>query len=211
MFDIEYKGGNAVIIATKGSKLILDPKLSLVGLKDLAVKDSVELATEPRFLVNDPAARMVLEGPGEYEVGDFSIKGIPVVRHIDDESSKPGSTIYRIDVGEVGIAVFGNISGNLNEDQLEAIGLVDILIIPVGGGGYTLDYTNATRLVRQIEPKVVIPIHYADTAIQYEVPQDPLSLFTNELDVPIESVDKYKLKSETALPSVMTIYELRRS
>ena len=49
MFDIEYKGGNSIVIASKKTTLIVDPKLSLVGLKDLKVSGAVELATEPRL------------------------------------------------------------------------------------------------------------------------------------------------------------------
>ena len=171
----------------------------------------VELATETRFLVESPDARLVIEGPGEYEIGEFSIRGIPAMRHIDTEPEKSGTTMYRIAVGEVKIALLGNIAEKLNEDQLETIGVVDIVILPVGGGGYTLDGSGAARLVRQIDPKVVIPIHYADNAINYEVPQDSLDTFVSELGAAVESVDKYKLKSAASLPAAMTIIEVKRT
>src|SRR5690606_35815909 len=101
------------------------------------------------------------------------------------------------------------IAGNLSEDQLEAIGVVDIGIVPVGGGGYTLDGVNAARLIRQIDPKVVVPVHYADSGVSYEVPQDDLKLFTDELGAPVETVDKYKVKSMATLPPTMTIVEIK--
>lgn len=211
MFDIEYKGGNSVVIATKNLKLVSDPKLSVVGLKDVNTKDMVELATETRFLVESPDARLVIEGPGEYEIGEFSVRGIPAMRHIDTVSEKSGTTMYRITIGEVKIALLGNIAEKLNEDQLETIGVVDIVILPVGGGGYTLDGSGAARLVRQIDPKVVIPIHYADNAINYEVPQDSLDTFVSELGATVESVDKYKLKSAASLPAATTIIEVKRT
>jgi L-ascorbate metabolism protein UlaG (beta-lactamase superfamily) len=211
MFDIEYKGGNSVIITTKGLKLVADPKLSLLGLKDLGTKDMVALATEPRFFAGESEARLAIEGPGEYEIGDFSIRGIPATRHIDVESEKSGTTIYRIDIGEVSIALLGNIAGKLNEEQLEAIGVVDIVILPVGGGGYTLDGSSATRLVREIDPKVIIPIHYADTHLNYEVPQDALDMFISLLGAPVETTDKYKLKAAAMLPTVMTVVEIKRT
>ena len=69
MFDLEYKGGNALVISTKKSSLVIDPKLSLIGLKDLKVKDQIAVATENRFRVADTDAQVVIEGPGEYEVG----------------------------------------------------------------------------------------------------------------------------------------------
>jgi L-ascorbate metabolism protein UlaG (beta-lactamase superfamily) len=211
VFDIEYKGGNCVIISTKKSKLIADPKVSVLGLKDLSVKNAVEVATEQRFLVEEPEARIVIEGPGEYEVEDFSIRGIPATRHIDTDSSEPVSTIYRIDVGDVGIALLGNVAGRLSEDQLEAIGVVDVAILPVGGGGYTLDHVSAATLARQIDPKVVIPVHYADAGLAYEVPQDSLELFTKEIGAPAESTLRYKVKSAAALPATMSVVEIMRS
>ncbi len=211
MFEIEYRGGNSVIIATKGLKLVSDPKLSLLGLKDVNTKGMIELATERRFLTDGTDARLVIEGPGEYEIGEFSIRGTAATRHIDTDSDVSGTTIYRIDVGDVGIALLGNIAGKLEEEQLEAIGVVDVLILPVGGAGYTLDAVEAVRLVRQIDPKVIIPIHYAESGVTYEVPQDDLKTFTDEMGVAIEAVDKYKLKSVTALPAAMTVVEIKRT
>lgn len=209
MFDIEYKGGNTVVIATKKSKLITDPKQSVVGLKDIEPKGMVMLATEPRFEVPSDAAAVLLEGPGEYEVRDFSIRGIPARRHLDAEGY--GSTIYRLEVGEVRIAILGNIDPKLDEDQLEAIGVVDILILPVGGGGYTLDATAAAQLVRQIDAKVIIPVHYADSALKYEVPQDDFEVFQKELGGEVVTVDKLKVKAASSLPLVLTVYKLARS
>jgi L-ascorbate metabolism protein UlaG (beta-lactamase superfamily) len=211
VFEIEYKGANTIVISTKKSRLVSDPKLSLAGLKDIDVKNAVVVATEPRFTVVNAGELLTIEGPGEYEVGDFSIRGISAVRHIDAESSQPAATIYRIEIGEVSLALFGNISSSLSEDQLETIGVVDIAIVPVGGGGYTLDYVAAARLARQIGPKVVIPIHYADSALKYEVPQDSLDLFTSELGAPSEVTTKYKLKSASALPAAMSVIEISRS
>ena len=211
MFDIEYKGGNGIVVTTKKTSLVIDPKVSLVGLKDLSVKDAVELATEARFLLNDPAARLVLEGPGEYEVGDFSIRGVAAQRHIDTEQDEKRATIYRIEVGDVRIALLGNIDATLSDDQREALGVVDILLVPVGGGGYTLDATSAATLTRHIGPKVVIPIHYADSALSYEVSQDDVEVFTKELAAPVESVAKYKLKSAAGLPEVLTTVVVARS
>lgn len=211
MFDIEYKGGNTVVFATKKTTLVADPKTSVVGLKDTVVKDAVELATETRFSLDSKEAGLAIEGPGEYEIGDFSIRGISATRHIDTDDNEKIATIYRIEVGDVRIALLGNIAPKLTEDQLEEIGVVDILIIPVGGNGYTLDATSAAALVRQIDPKVVIPVHYADGAVKYEVPQDTLETFVKELGAPIETVSKYKLKGSVSLALTLTVIQVERS
>lgn len=211
MFDIEYKGGNTVVISTKKATLVTDPKQSLVGLKDLVIPGAIELATEPRFALNSAKARLRIEGPGEYEISDFSIRGRAATRHLDTAADEPIATIYRIEVGDVRIALLGNVADKLSEDQLEDLGVVDMLIVPVGGSGYTLDATGASSLVRQIDPKVVIPVHYADSGLKYEVTQGDLETFVKELGAPIETVSKYKVKSAANLPPVLTIVEVTRS
>lgn len=212
MFDIEYKGGNCVVISGKKTQVTIDPKLSLVGLKDIMAKDGVEIATEARFATNSTDAVLRIEGPGEYEVGEASIKGVSAQRHLDTEVDEPLSTMYRLEIGEVRLAILGNIAPKLHEDQLEEIGVVDILILPVGGNGYTLDGVSAATVVRQIEPRAVIPVHYADNALKYEVPQDSLDHFIKELAAPVEEAGgKLKVKSPSSLPSVLTVVKIDRS
>ena len=209
MFEVEYKGANTVAISTKKGTIITDPKLSLVGLKDANLKDAIELSTEARFALNAENARLVIEGPGEYGIADFDIHGIAAQRHLDADGK--ASTIYRIEAGEIRVALIGNIYEKITEAQLEEIGLIDVLIIPVGGNGYTLDATGAATITRQIDPKVVVPIHYADPAIKYEVNQDDFEIFAKELGGTIEEAPKLKLKTAAALPETLTIYKLARS
>ena len=154
MFDIEYKGGNCVVIASKKASLIVDPRLSLVGLKDIKTKDEIELATETRFRVENSDARIIIDSPGEYEVGDFTIRGVAATRHIDTESDELLSTIYRIECGDVRLAVIGNIASKLSDDQLEAIGVVDLLILPVGGEDTHLTQRVQHRLCVRLNQKL---------------------------------------------------------
>lgn len=211
MFDIEYKGGNGIILTSKGASIVVDPRLSLIGLKDLKTKDAIELVTEGRFRVDDSGARITIDSPGEYEVGDFTIRGIAATRHVDTSDQEKLSTIYQIECGDVRVAIIGNIGPKLTDEQMEGIGVVDVLLLPVGGGGYTLDATSASSLVRNIEPKVVIPVHYAETGISYEVPQDTLDVFIKELGAPVEQLPKLKIKSASSLPQTLTVMELSRS
>lgn len=211
MFELEYKGGNTVVVSTKKSTLVVDPKLSVVGLKDIKIKEQIELATEDRFRVNYGEARVVIDGPGEYEVGDFTVRGIAATRHIDTPEQEKLSTIYHIECGDIRMAIIGNVQAKLSEEQYESIGVVDILVLPVGGGGYTLDATSATAIVRSVEPKVVVPVHYAGSGLTYEVPQDVLETFTKELGVPVETVPKLKVKSTSLLPPALTVVAVERS
>ncbi|MEO5948852.1 MAG: MBL fold metallo-hydrolase [Candidatus Saccharimonas sp.] len=211
MFDIEYKGGNTITITSKKITLCIDPRTSIVGAKDLNTTDKVELGTEARFLMDNPAARLLIEGPGEYEVGDFTIRGVATTRHIDTPSDEQLATMYRVECGDVRVGILGNVDPNLSDDQLEQLGVIDVLIIPVGGGGYTLDATNATHLISQIEPKAIIPVHYAEAGLHYEVPQEPFEVFTKELSMPVEETAKFKVKSAATLPIVPTIIHLTRT
>lgn len=211
MFEIEYKGGNGLVINAKKQTAYIDAKLSVVGLSDLMVRDGIEIATEARFLTNGKDAKIVIEGPGEYEVGPFSVRGVAAVRHIDEPNSQKLSTMYRLEVEDVRIAILGNIAPKLDEDQQEELGIIDILVIPIGGNGYTLDATSAATLVRDMEPKAVIPVSYADDGLKYEVPQEALETFVTELGAPLETVSKYKVKSASALPAVMTVVQVTRS
>lgn len=211
MFEIEYKGANCVVVSSKKANIVIDPKLSLVGLKDANVKDAIELATEARFAINSEDAKLVIEGPGEYGIADFDIKGIAAQRHLDTDKDPKLSTIYRIETTEIRAAVLGNIYEKLSEDQLEEIGIVDVLIVPVGGSGYTLDATGAATITRQIDPKIVVPVHYAESGINYEVPQSDVETFISELGAPVEETPKLKLKSAATLPVVLTVFKLARN
>lgn len=211
MFDIEYKGAGSVVINTKKIKLVTDPKLSLVGLKDLSVKNAVQILTEDRFETSDDS-RMIFRGPGEYEIGDAGMYGFATQRHLDSEDQGRQSTSYRITVGGVKILLLANVAPKLSEDQLEDIGVVDVVIVPVGGGGYTLDATSATAIIRQLDPKAVVPVHYAESGLNYEVPQDDLDTFVKEVGAPIiEAGPKWKIRNANALPEQLSIIKVARS
>ena len=211
MFDIEYKGGNTVVIATKKNTLVIDPKMSIhKGEKDFVVKNDTELATEDRFLTQSDDFALSLSYPGSYEVGDFSINGFAEKRHIDSNDEQK-SVIYSIDVLGAKIGLLGNIGPELSDDQLENLGILDILILPVGGNGYTLDATSAVKIARNSDAKVIIPVHYAEDGINYEVPQNSLDIFIKELGADVEKTSKYKVKNISNFPEKMTIVHIERT
>lgn len=211
MFEIEYKGGNSLVVSMKKETIVIDPKRSVVGLPDISIDEAIEISTEDRFALNGVNAKIVINGPGEYGVADLDISGMPAQRHLDSEEKPKLSTIYRIEIYDVRIGLLGNIYEKITDDQLEELGLIDILIIPVGGNGYTLDGTGAANLVRKINPRVVIPVHYEDNELKYEVPQDNLDVFVKELAAPVETVAKYKVKSLSSVPAALTVVEITRS
>ncbi len=212
MFEIEYKGANAVVINTKKLRVVFDPNLDIVGGKNVPVNNDIEVVTEDRFSNVESTPRLLFDGPGEYEIGDVSVLGIPARRHIDAGSDVRKTTIYRITVGDVKGVVIGNVEDGLSDDQLESIGVVDFAVLPVGGGGYTLDAVGATKMARQLDAKVIIPVHYSDSTLNYEVPQADLDEFVKALGAPvIEAGQKWKLKKSADLPGSLTIVKISRS
>ena len=165
------------------------------------------------MLVVDSTPRLPIFGSMvNIEVGDISLLGIPARRHIDTADDVKRSTIYKITIGEAKGVVVGNIENKLTDDQLENIGVVDFAILPVGGNGYTLDVIGATSIIRQLDPKVVIPVHYSDATLHYEVPQDSVDEFVKNLGAPVvEAGSKWKLKKITDLPDNLTVVQISKS
>lgn len=189
--DLQFYGANCVSLTHKSTRLIIDDNLAELGAKSIAKADDVALYTGSHQA--ETAARLSLDSPGEYEVGDISIVGIAAQAHVDAEGRN--ATMFKLIVGDHSVLFTGHIYPELSENQLETIGLVDILVVPVGGSGYTLDPVGALKLIKAIEPKVVIPTHYADKALKYPVPQLDLASALKELAMePKESVSKLKYK-----------------
>lgn len=191
--ELQYYGGNCVRITTKKATIVIDDNLESLGAKSVTKPGDISLFTGAHAAPK-AEVKIVLDQPGEYEVSDVSIQGIPAQAHVDEKGTH-NATIYRLVVDDVRIAVVGHVYPELSGSQLEDINTVDVLIIPVGGNGYTLDSIGALKLIKDIEPKLVIPTHYADKGLNYEVPQQPLEDALKGLSMEShEAVAKLKVK-----------------
>lgn len=170
--DIQFYGANCVVLQNKHARVVIDDTLAELGAKSVAKEGDIALFTAPHKLVTSKP-KIVIDMPGEYEVSNISVFGLQTRAHMDEEKQK-SNTMYKLAWGDTNILVTGHIYPKLTEAELEAIGLIDIMFVPVGGNGYTTDATGALQLIKQIEPKLVIPTHYADSALSYEVPQQTL-------------------------------------
>ena len=208
--DIEYKGGNCVSLTVKKNVVVTDPKNSGLGLKDQGANVALQLVTQPQFVASHGDDTLVIDGPGEYEVANISIHGVAAQAHTDTADAPKKATMYSVAAEDISVAVVGHIYPELSEDQLEQLGVIDVLVVPVGGGGYTLDAAGAVSVVRKIGPKIVIPTHYADSSTKYEVPQADVEAFIKELGAPVEETNKLKLKAGT-LSEALTVYKIART
>ncbi len=191
--DLQYHGGNAISLNYKGARIVIDDNLTDLGAKSFTKADDVSLFTNA--VHPDSPARLVFDKPGEYEVSEISITGIPARSHMEEGNDK-SVTIFKLMAGDVSMLITGHIYPELTDAELEAIGLVDVLIVPVGGNGYTLDPVGALKVIKEIEPKIVIPTHYDDKSLKYPVPQQELTNALKELAMePKETLNKLKVKS----------------
>ncbi len=207
MTDITYKGANCLIIQTKATTIVTDPVTTGVKLPKEVAKARVVLATQPQF-GGEPVGKeqLVLNSPGEYEVGDVSIVGHDAESQLDPSLK---TTVFRLETPEARMAVIGHINPDKIDDTLiENLGVIDILFVPVGGAGYTVDAHGAAKLVRRVGPKVVIPVHYKEDGVAYEVPQNSVEDFIRELGIPVQEEVSYKLKQASQLPETLTLIRL---
>lgn len=192
--ELQFHGANCITLTTKNARLTIDDNLVDLGAKSVAKAEDIALFTGAHADPTQPA-RLVIDLPGEYEMSGISIYGIPARAHID-EADKKSATMYKIVAEDLKILVTGHIYPELSESQLESIGMVDVMLIPVGGNGYTLDGVGALALIKKVEPKLVIPTHYDDKSLNYPVPQASLEDALQSLAMEVtETVPKLKLKS----------------
>lgn len=206
--ELQYHGANCLRITTKKSVIVVDPVSDITELKTDLKKATIALATQSAYVPKEGEV-FVVDGPGEYEFEDCSVVGIAAQAHTASTGDK-SATVYRVSNSDLSILIVGHIDAKLSEEQLESIGMVDVVVVPVGGSGYTLDAASAATVVRAIEPKIVIPVHSSDDGFKYEVPQDASERFVKELGAPVaeEVVDKLKIK---VLPEQLTTQLLKKS
>lgn len=102
----------------------------------------------------------VVRGPGEYEIKGVSVIGVASFHDATEGQERGRNTMYRIEIDGVKIGHLGDIGHALSSAQVDALDGIDILFVPVGGV-YTVDAEKAVQIVSDIEPKIVIPMHYA--------------------------------------------------
>lgn len=196
---INWFGQSCFKIQGDKSTIITDPFTYEYGLKSPRfIGDIVTISHDHGDHNNYQAVKgadnsdpFVIQGPGEYEVKQTFIYGVPSF-HDDTKGSERGrNTIYRIEIDGISIGHLGDLGHLLENEQLEKLEGVDILMIPVGGH-YTIDGKTATKVISQIEPRLVIPMHYKIPGLKVKI--DDLDVFCKEIGVcPKETIPKLKI------------------
>ena len=207
--DIQFYGANCITLTSKQARIVVDDTLADLGAKAVGKAGDIALFTGAHGKAAADA-KIMIDQPGEFEVSGVSIYGIAARSHLDEATQK-NATMYKLIIDDLRILVTGHIYPELSDKQLEQIGMIDVMIVPVGGNGYTLDGIGAFKVVKKIEPKLVIPTHYEDAKLAYPVPQQPLSEAIKAFAMePKEATNKLKLKSAD-LTDVMQLAILEKS
>lgn len=207
--DIQYYGANCVTLTNKQARVVIDDNLIELKGKSVTKAGDITVFTGAHGDVSQDT-RIVIGQPGEYEVAGVSITGIAARSHMDEEGKRT-ATMYKIVMDDLRILVVGHVYPDLSDVQLETIGTVDIMFVPVGGNGYTLDGLGALKIIKDIEPKLIIPTHYDEKGLTFLVPQQTLEEALKGLSMEIkETVPKLKIKPAD-LPEVAQLIVLEKS
>lgn len=198
--EIEFYGANCFKIKSKQATIVVDDDLDNHGAKNITKEKDVLVVTN-QAIKHDKAgktARLTLESAGEFEIGDISVKGVQTRGHLDNDDERT-ATVFQCTYGGASVTVLGHVHPDLTEEVQELAGGTDVLIVPVGGNGYTLDATGATKAIKAIEPDVVIPAYYDEKGFTFEIPAAPLEDFIKTSGLNFDSkVDSHKVGKTTS-------------
>lgn len=180
---IRWFGHSCFLLESQdGTKIVTDPFDGSVGYKIPKIEADIVTVSHDHYDHNyveavqgDPE---IMKSPGEYTIGGISLKGVPAF-HDEVKGTKRGpSIIYVFEIDDMKICHVGDLGHLLSKAQLEEIGPVDVLMLPVGGT-FTLDAEGAVAAIEQFSPKVVIPMHYLTPAVS--MPIDPVDNFLEKM------------------------------
>jgi L-ascorbate metabolism protein UlaG (beta-lactamase superfamily) len=139
----------------------------------------------------------VISGPGEYEISGILIIGMATFHDGEGGKKRGKNTVYLIEVDDLVVCHLGDLGHVLSIQQVEEIGNVDVLLVPVGGVS-TISANTAAAIVRQLEPKVVIPMHYKTPVLKREL--ETVDRFLKEMGVKDFTSRSRLTLNKTSLP-----------
>jgi L-ascorbate metabolism protein UlaG (beta-lactamase superfamily) len=163
---VKYLGHSAfTITSNSGVKIITDPYQTSPSLTYGEITESADIVTVSHKHFDHSNAAAVGGNPevvsqaGRSVVKGIEIKGVASAHDDSGGRRRGGNIIFRFEVDGVAVCHLGDLGHRLDDKQLEEIGRVDVLFIPVGGT-FTIDAKMATDVCNQLKPSVVIPMHY---------------------------------------------------
>lgn len=197
--DIQWHGENCVSFKGKSGTLLVNPNDAKVPA-DVVLTNS--LGRDHKALTGFNKETRIFDLPGEYEAKGIFIQGItaydrPREKDADKKDEAQKMIIFSFEMDGFKICHLGNLGHKLTPEMLEAIGDVDILLVPVGGVG-CLNAEKAHEVIEQIDPRVTIPVNYKDP-----------SAFLKEVGIASPQKEKvWKIQSPANLPQEQTEFKI---
>ena len=182
--EITWFGQSAFKILGKGAIIVTDPYTpEMMGIKFPAITADILTIShdhgDHNYVGGVISPSFIAKGPGEYEIKGVSFTGTPSYHDNKEGSERGQNVIFTFQQDGIKLCHLGDLGqDSLTDEQLENIGDVDILLIPVGGN-YTLDAAHAARVVAQLNPKIIIPMHFKIAGM--ELPITGVDLFLKEM------------------------------
>ena len=182
---IKWLGHSCFLITGEnGVRILTDPFDETVGYQLPAVEADIGTSSHDHFDHNHIGVVkgdfVHLNKPGPYRERDIEIRGIGSYHDYQGGQKRGDNIIFTFRLEGISVCHLGDLGHLLEDEQIRAIGPVDILLVPVGGT-YTIDYRQAVDLIGQLEPKLVIPMHYKTPAMGFDI--DGVDKFLKEYGV----------------------------
>ncbi len=139
----------------------------------------------------------VITGPGEFEIGGVFITALQTNGHGGKDNGELRNTLYVFDYDGLTIAHLGDLKRVPSQTEVEALGAVNVALVPVGGGG-GLNAAKAAEVISLLEPNIVIPMHYATKDVNLEL--DSLDKFLKEMGLSAAAPESSLKVTRTGLP-----------
>ena len=207
--DISWLGHSCFMIKGSQTTIITDPYPPDLGYS--LGKPSARIVTVSHqhpghsYVQGIDGELRVVAGPGEYEIGGVLIIGVATFHDRERGKERGKNTIYVMEVDEISICHLGDLGHTLTAERIEEIGNVDVLLLPVGGVS-TINATTAAEVVRQLEPKAVIPMHYKTPTLGREL--EPVEKFFKEIGVALTTPQPKLTFTKSSLPASSQVYLL---
>jgi L-ascorbate metabolism protein UlaG (beta-lactamase superfamily) len=204
--EITWHGLSCFRMSERGlASIVTDPyDHKSVGLDPLKIKGDIVTVSHDapghNFISAVKGRSYLVTGPGEYEVGGVFITGIQTNGRGKRGSNEVRNTLYVFDFDGVTVAHLGDLGRVPGQAEVEALGEVNVALVPVGGGG-GLNAAKAAEMVSLLEPRIVIPMHYNIRSSSLKLA--PVSKFLKEMGVgetqpePSLKVTRSTIPSET--------------
>ncbi len=205
IIDITWLGHSCFRIKGKGVTLLTDPYDESIGYSLGNPEANIVTSSHPHpghgFTSGVGGEPKIVRGPGEYEISGVFITGIATFHDAEKGQERGRNTVYLIEMEDIKLCHLGDMGHPLSTEQVEEIGSVELLMVPVGGFS-TIDAVTAAETVRLLQPGIVIPMHFQTEAVRFQLA--PVERFLREMGIkaglaaqPRLSITRAALSEET--------------